>query len=931
MPTPRYALAVGGANGVLYAIGGSNRGYSVASVEAFVPNAPPTAGDVAIIGTPAVGQRLTGVYRYADADGDAEGTSKFRWLRDGIAIGAATARTYDVGPADPGRTLAFEVTPVASSGASPGVAVASAGTGFVAGKTATLAAGGLHTCAVTGSGAVWCWGNNQSGQLGDGTVPARLTPGPVSGLRTGAVTLAAGAFHTCAVTSGGILRCWGDNWHGQLGDGTTTDRLTPVPVSGLGSVVAVVAGWRHTCALTSAGEVWCWGDNSNGQLGDGTMTDRLTPVPVSGLDSGVVAVAAGSGHTCALTSAGEVSCWGYNGQAQLGDGTMTNRLTPVPVSGLDSGVVAVAAGASVTCALTDAGEAWCWGSNSNGQLGDGSVMERSTPVPVSGLENDVVAVAAGGHHACAHTSAGEVSCWGYNGEAQLGDGTTTDLLTPVPVSGLGSVVAVAAGSYQTCAQMRNGAVSCWGWNSQLGDAAMRIRLTPEPVLSLEGFFADGANDDVLGLQTRLALLNPHDVATSASLEFLTTGGSSVTHGPVSLAAQQRLTLDTWTDVPGLANTGFSTIVRSSELSVVADRTMRWDGRGAGAHAETGRTTPSSTWYLAEGATIHSFALSYHVQNPNSVPATVTVRYLLSAGAPVEKRYEVPARSGITIPVNAETVEGVSLANRELSAVLTTSPSTPVLVERSMYLAAPGEVVTGGHASAGVTAPAERWFLAEGATGPFFDLFVLVANPGDAAAQIEVTYLLPDGTTVIKPYTVAAGSRFNIWVDYEDARLADTAVALSVRSANGVPVLVERAMWWPVAAATWYEGHNSPGTTTTGTKWALAEGEVGGPREVETYLLIANPSATTGTVQVTLLFEDGTSAKRTFAVLATSRFNVDVGTEFPEARDRRFGAIVESLGPRLPTPEPIVVERSMYWNAGGKTWAAGTNALATKLQ
>jgi hypothetical protein len=252
---------------------------------------------------------------------------------------------------------------------------------------------------------------------------------------------------------------------------------------------------------------------------------------------------------------------------------------------------------------------------------------------------------------------------------------------------------------------------------------------------------------------------------------------------------------------------------------------------------------------------------------------------------------------------------------------------PIIVERAMYRDAPGQPFGAGHESAGVTAPALEWFLAEGATGPFFDLFVLVANPGDMDARIEATYLLRNGTTLVKPYTVAATSRFNIWVDYEDATLADTAVSMTIRSTNDVPVIVERAMWWPEGA--WYEAHNSPGTTATGTKWALAEGEVDAARNLETYILVANTSTTTADVKVTLLFEDGTTVERTYSGIAgRSRFNVQVGGFFPQADGQRFGAIVESLGA---SPAQIVVERAMYWDASGQRWAAGTNALATRLQ
>ena len=232
----------------------------------------------------------------------------------------------------------------------------------------------------------------------------------------------------------------------------------------------------------------------------------------------------------------------------------------------------------------------------------------------------------------------------------------------------------------------------------------------------------------------------------------------------------------------------------------------------------------------------------------------------------------------------------------------------------------------GHNSGGITTPSTNWFLAEGATGNYFDLFVLIANPNPSEATVTATYLLPSGQTLTKTYTVGANSRFNIWVDLEDAALANTAVSTTLVAS--MPVIVERSLWWPNGGANWFEAHNSPGATLTGTRWALAEGEVGGALTAETYVLIANTSAFAGSATVTLLFEDGTTASRSFPLAASSRFNVDVRSEFPQAVGRRFGAVVESVGT---SPAQIVVERAMYSNANGVVWAAGTNALATRLQ
>ena len=351
-------------------------------------------------------------------------------------------------------------------------------------EVTAIAAGGSHTCALISAGGVKCWGSNIYGQLGDGTTSGRLTSVEVSGLSSGVTAIAGGEFHTCALTAAGEVKCWGDNEYGALGDGTEWSRLTPVDVSGLSSgVTAITAGWGHSCALTAAGGVKCWGDNGSGQVGDGTLESRLTPADVSGLSSRVTAITAGWGHSCALTAAGGVKCWGSN----TGDGTGEVRLTPVDVSGLSSGIIAIASGGGHACALTAAGGVKCWGWNFYGQLGDGTTTNRLVPVDVSGLSSGVTAIAAGGGHTCALTAAGGVKCWGWNVVGQLGDSTNTDHLTPVDVSGLSSgVTAIAAGGYHTCALTAAVGVKCWGNNSEgnLGDGTASYSPTPVDVVRL---------------------------------------------------------------------------------------------------------------------------------------------------------------------------------------------------------------------------------------------------------------------------------------------------------------------------------------------------------------------------------------------------------------------------------------------------------------
>src|SRR5512138_3234404 len=324
-----------------------------------------------------------------------------------------------------------------------------------------VSAGNYHSCALftvppvllpNGSSGVMCWGRNDDGQLGNATNTSSSVPVLVSsGGVAGATAITAGGAHTCALTSGGGVLCWGNNTFGQLGDGSTTDRNAPVPVTGLGSgVTAISAGQVHTCALTSGGGVLCWGGNFNGQLGNGSDADSHVPVAVTGLGSGVTAVSAGGQHTCAITADGAAVCWGSNGDGQLGNGSNTSSNVPVAVSALDFGVTAIAAGGPIggshTCAIVTLSIgtgsnsiATCWGANNFGQLGNGSNADSNVPVLVSNL-TAVTAISAGGVHSCALTSGGGDFCWGGNFRGQLGNGSKTNSNVPVPVSGLGSGV-----------------------------------------------------------------------------------------------------------------------------------------------------------------------------------------------------------------------------------------------------------------------------------------------------------------------------------------------------------------------------------------------------------------------------------------------------------------------------------------------------------
>jgi alpha-tubulin suppressor-like RCC1 family protein len=326
----------------------------------------------------------------------------------------------------------------------------------------TLSTGGSHSCVLRKNGGVTCWGRNDDGQLGDGTLTPRSLGVSVTDLPD-AIALAAGERHTCAVRKGNTVVCWGADDTGQLGDGGGADRLTPIPVAGVTGATAVAAGSGFSCALLTGGTAVCWGDDSDGEIGNGAIaTTPLPPTPVQGL-AGAQALSAHWQHACAIAADGTLSCWGNNASGQIGDGTLAVRPLPTAVPGL-SDVSMVATGLSHTCAVTGTG-LYCWGSNSLGQLGSDTGADPTTPVTQPALVpnvTDFVTVAAGAQHTCAIRAGGEVRCWGQNSTGQLGEGSMSSLPAPEPVTGLGNGKLVAAGATFSCAETDDGAVFCWG-------------------------------------------------------------------------------------------------------------------------------------------------------------------------------------------------------------------------------------------------------------------------------------------------------------------------------------------------------------------------------------------------------------------------------------------------------------------------------------
>lgn len=341
-----------------------------------------------------------------------------------------------------------------------------------------ISTGGMHSCALLKNGDIMCWGSNEHGQLGDGTLSKHNTANLVPGL-SNAIAVSAGGNHTCALLNEGSVKCWGQNTSWQLGDGTNTSRLTPTDVNLNGKAIAISAGDEHTCALMSNKEVKCWGKNLYGRLGiDSFARIGKMPKTVKNLED-VVMISADGEHTCALINTGAVKCWGHG--SATGDGLDKNAKTPIDVVNLEKNILSIATGSGTTCALDNSGDAKCWGFFSLEQ-------DSITPERIKGLGDDMVAIGTGGSHICAITNQGEIKCLGENEYGQLGNGTTHATYKATKVINLtGKAIEISTSLIYTCALVDNGNVLCWGNNSagQLGNGTYDDSSKPVAVIGFK--------------------------------------------------------------------------------------------------------------------------------------------------------------------------------------------------------------------------------------------------------------------------------------------------------------------------------------------------------------------------------------------------------------------------------------------------------------
>ena len=426
------------------------------------------------------------------------------------------------------------------------------------------------------------------------------------------------------------------------------------------------------------------------------------------------------------------------------------------------------------------------------------------------------------------------------------------------------------------------------------------------------YLAEGAAGTFFA--TRYAIANPNPSPATIALRLNLDGGG-VARRAVWIEPGRSVIVDS--RAMNLGTASFSAVVES-DLPVVVDRLMTW-GNGPipyGSHAETSSAAPGTSWLLAEGSTVLGFQLFYLLQNPQTTPTTATVRFLLPSGAPVVRTYDLPAQSRTTIYVNI--VPG--LESTDVSGDVTATQ--PIAVERAMYRSTSGQVFALGHAAAAVAAPSATWFFGEGATGAFFDTYLLLANPSAQPASVQVDYLRDQGGAVSRTYAVPANSRFSVYVDGEPGM---EGIPFGTRVTSSVPIVAERAMYWAGGFFDYYEGHVSAGATQTGSHWVLAEGEEFGPHLAHTFVLIANTASTPVSVRVRTLPETGPaemsellqipgSARLTFP-LTTFRSFLRGGVEVVEE-----GSATGAL----------VVEGAIYWNAPGQAFGAGANWPATRI-
>ncbi|MGH9163525.1 MAG: hypothetical protein ACRD2X_26510 [Vicinamibacteraceae bacterium] len=431
----------------------------------------------------------------------------------------------------------------------------------------------------------------------------------------------------------------------------------------------------------------------------------------------------------------------------------------------------------------------------------------------------------------------------------------------------------------------------------------------DPRLSNRWIFSEGATGF---FEERIAVANPAATPAELEVKYIPEGGSPITRR-YAVDGLSRATIPV-NEVTGLGSTALGMEITTTSGAVVAERTMFTGPDRRGGHTGKAVAGARQQWFLAEGFGGAPFDTFILFVNPSAQAAEVTASYLLDGGGVLPHRFTRPPSSRRTVYANDLVIDGVPLRDRAFS--LKVESTAPINVERAMYVAI-GPFGNIAHTSPAVQAPSASWFVAEGRTGPWFDTFLLLANPNNEPTTARVRYLTPSGV-VPQTYNLAANSRMTVLVD-DVPGLADTEVSASITTDGNPPIIAERTMYWPQGA--WTEAHNSVGVTRPATRWALAEGELGGPQVFNSFLLLANPGNEAASVDVTILRSGG----RPPITLPPQQVPANGRLTLAADQWRSYGLTEgERFGLRVTSTRPIVVERAMYWNGGGALLGGGTN-------
>jgi Ca2+-binding RTX toxin-like protein len=613
---------------------------------------------------------------------------------------------------------------------------------------------------------------------------------------------------------------------------------------------------------------------ANALAGDDIVTvgpnlAALTTVSIDG-GAGNDTINSTASSTVTLNGGSEIDTLNFNGEGQavqsLGGSIVVGGTARVTHQAVEAVNVANAAGAPPAITITS-------------PTADPTFTSDASTITLAGTAADDTGIAS-------------VTWVNNRGGAGTATGTTNWTAAGIPLIGGVNIIAVTATDLSG--------------NSSTDTIAVTVT-------QLSYFLAEGSTGAFFDLDVLIA--NPNTQAAPIVVTFLKENGTTVTQNH-TVAASSQLTIHV-DDIAGLEGAVSTVVTSTAGLPLVVERSMFWDASYYGSHGATAVDGPRHRWYFAEGSQ-GFFSTFVLLANSSNQPATVTLSFLTEHHGTVTRTVTVAPTARLTVAASLIP----ELINRSFGTVV--DSNVPIVAERAMYFST-ARFWDGGHESTGVSEPSANWFLAEGATGSFFDTFILVLNPNPSPTSVTMTFLTDQGQSIARSFNVAANARLTINMEEQAPALANAAASTTVTASQ--PIIVERAMYWPGNGLQWNEAHNSFGVTGTGTRWGLAEGRVGTDKAFSTYILLANPSTTTAAqVRVTYLRSSGAAPLvRTYTVNPTSRFNIDVNSRVPELANESFGALIE-----VTNGVGIVVERSLYNDALGQVWAAGTNALGTRL-